>query len=78
MEHELDQWIQLQRGRGVCLISFTIKVKAAEFLREYCKKNNVDIDFRASAGWFFNFLNRKRYSFRRITTAGLTIINLSV
>ena len=69
MEDELDMWIQEKRALGCCLSSFVIKVRAMEILKDLVSQN-TQIDFRGSDGWFNNFLRRKNYSLRRITTAG--------
>ena len=70
MESELDEWMKAQRERGCLLSSFTIKVKAVEIEREICSKNGTEFKFLASEGWFRNYLKRKGYSLRRITTTG--------
>ena len=73
METQLDAYIMQLRDRGVCVSSFMIKVEAMRILREQCLTNNVECHFRASDGWFRNFLKRKKFSLRRLTTTGIDI-----
>ena len=67
---ELDKYITELRARGVCVSSFMIKVEAMRILRLEAEQRNTELKFRASDGWFSNFIKRKKFSLRRITTSG--------
>ena len=70
MEEELDKYITELRARGVFVSSFMIKVEAMRILRLEAEQRNTELKFRASDGWFSNFIKRKKFSLRRITTSG--------
>ena len=70
MERNLDEWMIAERVKGHLLSSFSIKVKAVELEREICKQNQTSFKFYASNGWLRNYLRRKGYTLRRITTTG--------
>ena len=69
MENSLNEWIKDSRARGVCISGFSLKVKAIEIMREDETQTNMP-QFKASDGWLFNFLRRKKLTLRRITTTG--------
>ena len=71
MEDALEKYIIDLRARGVCVSSFMIKVEAMRILRSEADQNGTECNFRASDGWFANFIKRKKFSLRRITTSGL-------
>jgi hypothetical protein len=66
MEQSLNQWIREERAKGVCISGFLIKVKAVEIMRTQISTS----PFKASDGWLANFLKRKNFALRRITTTG--------
>jgi len=68
MEQTLEQWIKDERAKGVCISGFVIKVKAVELIRT--PNYATTSPFKASDGWLANFLRRKNFTLRRITTTG--------
>ena len=70
VEEELAQYKTGIRARVVCVSSFMIKVEAMQILRLEAEQRNTELKFRASDGWFSNFIKRKKFSLRRITTSG--------
>ena len=64
MEEKLDKYITELRARGVCVSSFMIKVEAMRILRLEAEQRNTEFKFRASDGWFSNFIKRKKFSLR--------------
>jgi len=71
MEDLLEKYIMDLRSRGVCVSSFMIKVEAMRILRAEAEQNGTVCNFRASNGWFGNFIKRKKIPLRRIKTSGL-------
>ena len=70
MEMELSLWIERKRSESCCVSGFVIRVKAIEIMQEYCERNRMPCNFKASIGWLFNFLRRNKFVLRRITTTG--------
>ena len=70
MERELSTWIETKRSAGCCVGGFVIRVKVMEIMQEHCERNNISCNFKASVGWLLNFLRRKKFVLRRITTTG--------
>ncbi len=60
----------VEKEKGHLLSSFSIKVKEVKLEREICKQNQTTFKFYASDGWLRNYLRRKGYTLRRITTTG--------
>ena len=75
MENALEKWVNNLRDRGACVSSFMIKVEAMRILRAEAEKNKTECIFKASNGWFYNFIFRKKFTLRRITTSGTIIKN---
>ena len=68
MEQSLERWIKEERAKVVCISGFVIKVKAVELMRT--QSTGSTSPFKASDGWLTNFLRRKNFKLRRITTTG--------
>ena len=75
MENALEKWLNNLRDRGACVSSFMIKVEAMRILRAVAEKNKTECIFKALNGWFYNFISRKKFTLRIITTSG-TIIKI--
>lgn len=71
MENQLANWISEKRNLGCCITANSIKSKAIEYFNELYKNTEEGIvEFNCSNGWFNNFLKRKNFTLRRITTSG--------
>jgi hypothetical protein len=65
LENDLQRYIEEIRTRGGCVSGVMVRAKARQLAYDQGK-----FDFSGSSGWFRNFLNRKKYSLRRLTSKG--------
>ncbi|CAF1085979.1 unnamed protein product [Brachionus calyciflorus] len=71
MENQLANWISEKRNLGCCITAHSIKSKAIECFNELYKNTEEGMyEFQCSNGWLNNFLKRKNFTLRRITTSG--------
>ncbi|CAF0945799.1 unnamed protein product [Brachionus calyciflorus] len=71
MENQLSNWIYEKRNQGCCITANSIRSKAIELFTTIYKNTDESVtDFQCSNGWFYNFLKRKNFALRRITTSG--------
>lgn len=70
-ENEVHAWFKTQRAAKIPVAGITIRNEMRSLVeREHPELSANQTPFKASIGWFMNFLKRKRLSRRRITTSG--------